>query len=889
MRARSLSIRTILLLIISALTLMITLLAAKEVFVNWQQLEKIRSLQQAMAISDTLFDATEKLATERDIAYTILHAPDSATIHSLRPRLEESRRAADAAFKVSMDALKQYDFSELTPINSKVETQLQAIQKLRQQINRAVAHLPQQQEKALSNRWFAESTTLIVQIQDLWVEFSKHFTNIDPIVTQHLRYKHFLRVISDYTGRERAIIGRLIVENADPTPDEFAQLLRGQGIIEIGWKFTGVLARQSGLVASTPYYDDARSHYLTLYGMVHDIFYIPGGRHGASYPISADLWLELSSQAKESFAALKEAALKEIRNHVILLETHARQAIFLHISVLLFSLMLSAYSFSIIIRRVIRPIKAMVEALINTTQGKTVALPPVANADDEIGKLMQVLHAFRENSERYRALIEASSQVIFTWRPTDNSGMTSVLQWWENTTGQPAAEILPNGWAKDVHPDDREEAQKIWAHATATGYNYDMEYRIRKKNGEYCWVYVRGVGLKYPDGTIREFVGALSDITERKEAQQAIQDSADRLRAVFDTVVDGIITIDVHATIQGFNKSAQRIFGYAASEVIGRNVNMLMPAPYHAAHDGYVDNYLKTGQAKIIGIGREVQATRKDGSVFPIELGVNEFRIGAERAFVGIIRDISERKAAEAKALLYMHALERSNKELDDFAYIASHDLKEPLRGLFNHATFLLEDYKDKLDEDGVRKLHRLSYLSQRMERLVNDLLYFSRLGRQEMAIQPADMNEVIHDIEPTLEVFLGERHAKILVPKKLPTVTCDKTRVTEVFRNLITNAVKYNDKPKKTVEIGFLEDHAAPDGAAYDVFYVKDNGKGIAAEFYEEIFRIFKRLQGTKDSPEEGTGAGLTFVKKIIERHGGKIWLESEVGKGTVFYFTLG
>ncbi len=176
------------------------------------------------------------------------------------------------------------------------------------------------------------------------------------------------------------------------------------------------------------------------------------------------------------------------------------------------------------------------------------------------------------------------------------------------------------------------------------------------------------------------------------------------------------------------------------------------------------------------------------------------------------------------------------------------------------------------------------------MERLVNDLLYFSRLGRQELAIQPTDLNEVIHDIESTLDVFLTERKARILVLETLPTVTCDKTRVTELFRNLITNAVKYNDKPEKIVEIGFLPTRASPQGITYrNVFYVKDDGRGIAPEFHTEVFRIFKRLQSGTGAAEEGTGVGLTFVKKIVvERHGGIIWLESEPGMGTTFYFTL-
>ncbi len=246
------------------------------------------------------------------------------------------------------------------------------------------------------------------------------------------------------------------------------------------------------------------------------------------------------------------------------------------------------------------------------------------------------------------------------------------------------------------------------------------------------------------------------------------------------------------------------------------------------------------------------------------------------------------RRRAELLLQGSMDQLERSNQELDDFAYIASHDLKEPLRGLFNHASFLLEDYHEKLDEDGVRRLKRLSQLSQRMERLVNDLLYFSRLGRTELAVQETDLNAIIDEIRLMMEAMLTERHARIIVPRALPRMVCDKPRVTEVFRNLITNAVKYNDKTKRTVEVGFREAVNTRDGPEWNVFYVRDNGVGIEAEFYDEIFRIFKRLNNTPDGQEAGTGVGLTFVKKIVERHGGRIWLESVPGNGTTFYFNL-
>jgi PAS domain S-box-containing protein len=363
--------------------------------------------------------------------------------------------------------------------------------------------------------------------------------------------------------------------------------------------------------------------------------------------------------------------------------------------------------------------------------------------------------------------------------------------------------------------------------------------------------------------------------------QQSKANSESHLQAIVNTVLDGVITIDEKGTIQTFNPASVRIFGYRPEEVIGRNVKILMPEPYHSGHDGYLHNYLTTNHAKVIGIGREVAAKRKDGSVFPMELGINEMQQGGARMFVGTIRDISQRKEAEREIQQYLAALKRSNQELDDFAYIASHDLKEPLRGLNNNALFLKEDCKGRLAEENIRRLDRMTYLCERMERLVNDLLYFSRLGRQELAVQKTNLNAVIADIESMMETTLGEANATIRIIGVLPTITCDLPRITEVFRNLITNAVKYNDKPEKIVEIGY-----ELQGGEH-VFFVRDNGIGILSQFYDDVFRIFKRLNDEDDSVK-GTGVGLTFVKKIVERHRGRIWIESEEGKGTTFYFTI-
>ncbi len=230
--------------------------------------------------------------------------------------------------------------------------------------------------------------------------------------------------------------------------------------------------------------------------------------------------------------------------------------------------------------------------------------------------------------------------------------------------------------------------------------------------------------------------------------------------------------------------------------------------------------------------------------------------------------------------------LSQSNAELDAFAYIASHDLKEPLRGIHNYSNFLIEDYGHVLNEDGVSKLHTLVRLTQRMEDLINSLLHFSRLGRMELAIYPTDLNAVVQQVLDLLRARIEETGANIVIPKPLPTANCDRIQVIEVFTNLISNAIKYSDRSDKWVEVGYLNSDSSNRGEA-TIFYVRDNGIGIKERYLDNIFRIFKRLH-SQNQYGGGTGAGLTIVKKIIERHGGKIWVESTFGVGSTFYFTL-
>ena len=231
--------------------------------------------------------------------------------------------------------------------------------------------------------------------------------------------------------------------------------------------------------------------------------------------------------------------------------------------------------------------------------------------------------------------------------------------------------------------------------------------------------------------------------------------------------------------------------------------------------------------------------------------------------------------------------LSRSNRELDDFAYIASHDLREPLRAIYNHAGFLLEDHGDKIDEDGKKRVVRLIELSNRMERLIADLLYVSRLGRGHQSSTAVDLMQTIRDFEASQGDYLVERSAKLSINGPLPLVKGNAAHIQTVFQNLIINGIRYNDAQEKHIEIGFADDMKVDESGDFGTFYVRDNGIGIEKQFEQDVFRIFKRLKSEK-AYGKGTGAGLTFVKKIIDFGGGKIWFTSTMGKGTTFYFTL-
>jgi PAS domain S-box-containing protein len=367
------------------------------------------------------------------------------------------------------------------------------------------------------------------------------------------------------------------------------------------------------------------------------------------------------------------------------------------------------------------------------------------------------------------------------------------------------------------------------------------------------------------------------------EAEKSLRETGDYLENLINYASAPIIVWNPQFCITRFNHGFESLTGRRANDVMGKPLSLLFPAD-QVESSMEVIRKTSTGER---WEDVEIEILRLDGAIRIVLWNSATIYESDGKTMLATIAqgvDITERKKAEDNLVDAVKELERSNKELDDFAYIASHDLKEPLRGIHNYSSFLLEDCADKLDDVDKNKLNTLVYLTKRLESFINELLKFSRVGRVTFTMDEIKIDDVVKDALVILKPTLEKEHIDIRIPRPLPKVKCDHYQIVEVFQNLISNSVKYNDKLDKWIEIGYIEREKI---SAYDIFYVRDNGIGIDKKYHDSIFTIFKRLHG-RDKFGGGTGAGLTIVKKIIERHGGKIWLESIPAEGSTFYFTL-
>ncbi len=385
-----------------------------------------------------------------------------------------------------------------------------------------------------------------------------------------------------------------------------------------------------------------------------------------------------------------------------------------------------------------------------------------------------------------------------------------------------------------------------------------------------------------------------NEISERNKTQEVLAEqslkfkhTSDHLSGILENAVDGIISIESNGNILTFNPAAVAMFGYESAEVIGNNVKMLIPSPFHDEHDGYLSNFHATGKKKIIGIGREVVGKRKDGSTFPMELSVSEIVAGNKRSFTGIVRDISDRKNSEQALINAKVQAEIANKSKSEFLATMSHEIRTPMNGVLGMSHILLDTNLTNEQRDYVNSINTSG---NALLTIINDILDFSKIEAGKLEIEPItfDLKSTIFEMADLLSVATENKKLELIMhfpPNIRPSVIGDPGRIRQILMNLAGNAIKFTEAGHILINIECTQQ---TDKELTVKFSVEDTGIGLSEEAQAKLFQAFTQADASTTRKYGGTGLGLAISKKLVEIMNGKIDIESEVGKGSTFWFEL-
>jgi PAS domain S-box-containing protein len=380
---------------------------------------------------------------------------------------------------------------------------------------------------------------------------------------------------------------------------------------------------------------------------------------------------------------------------------------------------------------------------------------------------------------------------------------------------------------------------------------------------------------------------AFPSLASLEQVNVTLQASEQKFKGLLESAPDAMIIVNREGRIEVINAQTERLFGYSRTELLGKSVDILVPERFRAKHDAHRQGFFRAPKTREMGAGLELYGLRKDGTEFPVEISLSPLQTKDGILVSSAIRDVTERKKIEEALGKQRNELARSNiqlvaanKELEAFSYSVSHDLRAPLRGIDGFSQALLEDYSNRLDDQGKQYLERVRFGAQRMAALIDDLLALSRLTRAELERQPLNLSEMARAVAQELCRQDATRQVDFVIAPGIQAHG-DPRLMRTVLENLLGNAWKFSSR-RSHARIEFGRTHVNGVGA----FFVRDNGAGFDPSYAARLFGAFQRLHAAAEFP--GTGIGLASAQRVIYRHGGRIWAHSEVNQGATFFFTL-